>query len=516
MESLKIKLRLFVYPFLLVAISFIAIYSFLHWLLVIEWGLINVKEDILQIWVPVALSLIVTLIWINPRLKLLRLNQGKNNVSTLYYIVAAGAIAITAIIVQDYVKASSGKITSLQSIHEINSVSKTKYYTLQRYYIDKPNAVFHSTATVSGKYNANLHYQIYIVVPIYEKQEDTAQGECSNWLGLVYKKQISNKISDSEKEGLFNAFATESEANYEATDLQQFSYLERMGNTDEHEDFDDAIRKSELIKREEPEVFVASHGAFENRAGNKPWSILKSFGIGFAVWLLFILIPKLNEDELQKWQKGKPVNYNELKDILSMLVPRPEYYATPIIMNINLAVFLVMVFAGLGFISFKGIDLIHWGGNFRPATAGGEWWRLLTNVFLHGGVIHIFVNMFSLVLVGIFLEPVLGTKRFALFYILCGILASVTSLWWHTNTVSVGASGAIFGLYGIFLALLLLKVFPREMSKAFLISTLVFVAYNLLMGIRGGIDNAAHIGGLLSGFIIGLMIAKKLKPAPTT
>jgi rhomboid protease GluP len=75
----------------------------------------------------------------------------------------------------------------------------------------------------------------------------------------------------------------------------------------------------------------------------------------------------------------------------------------------------------------------------------------------------------------------------------------------------VGASGAIFGLYGFFLACLLLKVFPPDFGKAFLTSTLIFVGFNLLMGFTGGIDNAAHIGGLLSGFIIGLIMSGQLK-----
>jgi membrane associated rhomboid family serine protease len=98
-----------------------------------------------------------------------------------------------------------------------------------------------------------------------------------------------------------------------------------------------------------------------------------------------------------------------------------------------------------------------------------------------------------------------------LVYIVAGLLASAASLWWHANTVSVGASGAIFGLYGFFLALLLLKVFSSELTKLFLISTAVFIGYNLLMGITGGIDNAAHIGGLLSGFLMDCAMAPSLR-----
>jgi len=170
-----------------------------------------------------------------------------------------------------------------------------------------------------------------------------------------------------------------------------------------------------------------------------------------------------------------------------------------------------MVIAGFGFVSFKGEDLLNWGANFRPATNDGQWWRLLTNMFMHGGLMHILANMYGLLFVGIFMEPLLGKTKYLLVYLTTGILASIASIWWYEATISVGASGAIFGLYGFFLAALLLKAFPPYFGKAFLVSMLVFVGFNLLMGLTGGIDNAAHIGGLVSGFLIGVVMARQLK-----
>jgi membrane associated rhomboid family serine protease len=170
-----------------------------------------------------------------------------------------------------------------------------------------------------------------------------------------------------------------------------------------------------------------------------------------------------------------------------------------------------MVFAGLGFISFSGRDLLLWGANFRPFIDRGEYWRLFTSTFLHGGLLHLIMNMYAFFFVGIFLEPILGSKRFAFFYILTGIFASITSICWNDATVSVGASGAIFGMYGIFLALLLTKIFPKDFKNAFLLSTAIFVGYNLIIGLSGGIDNAAHIGGLITGLIIGLIIYPSLE-----
>ena len=172
---------------------------------------------------------------------------------------------------------------------------------------------------------------------------------------------------------------------------------------------------------------------------------------------------------------------------------------------------MVMVFAGLGFVSFQADDLINWGANFKPLTTDGEWWRLITSTFLHGGIMHLVANMVGLIFVGIFLEPRIGSKKFAVIYLVTGILASITSIIWHEATVSVGASGAIFGLYGLFLALMLTKVYPKEFNKVFLISTVIFIGYNLAIGITGGIDNAAHLGGLVSGFVIGLFLSRQLK-----
>lgn len=177
---------------------------------------------------------------------------------------------------------------------------------------------------------------------------------------------------------------------------------------------------------------------------------------------------------------------------------------------------MVMVFAGLGFISFDGHDLYNWGADYRPAVIDGEWWRLLTNVFLHSGLMHLLFNMLGLFFVSIILEPIIGKIKFFSAYIVCGLFASLASIWWHPATVSVGASGAIFGLYGILTALLTTNRVNTVAKKALLISNAVFIGINLLVGITGGIDNAAHIGGLISGIIIGYILyffidAPKLK-----
>jgi len=119
--------------------------------------------------------------------------------------------------------------------------------------------------------------------------------------------------------------------------------------------------------------------------------------------------------------------------------------------------------------------------------------------------------MYALVYIGIILEPYLGKARFAAAYLFTGILASLSSIYWHQNTVSAGASGAIFGMYGVFLAMLTTNFIDRSVRKPLLLSIGVFVVYNLANGLKEGIDNAAHIGGLISGLVIGYAYYFSLK-----
>jgi len=331
------------------------------------------------------------------------------------------------------------------------------------------------------------------------------------WLGVLYKDRISNRLSDGEKEHLFQDFCTQSQRKFESSNLSKFIYLKRQAYSDDLDKFKKAIGQSLLVNSSNT-VLISVDETFESRNGNKFAWIFGSFGIGSLVWLIMILIPKLESININKTAKRKrKKRKSEVFEFISFFIPKDGFFISCIILDLNILLFIAMVLAGLGFMSFQATDLLEWGANFKPLTTNGEWWRLLTSTFLHGGIMHLVANMYGLLFVSIFLEPRIGRTRFAWIYLVSGILASITSLWWHDATVSVGASGAIFGLYGLFLSLMLTNVYPKEFSKLLLISTMFYIGLNLLYGLTGGIDNAAHIGGLLGGFIIGLFISPQLK-----
>ena len=184
---------------------------------------------------------------------------------------------------------------------------------------------------------------------------------------------------------------------------------------------------------------------------------------------------------------------------------------TSALVGLNLAVFAVMVMRGLSPIEPTVDQLRQWGANFGPLSLGGQPWRMLVSNYLHGGLLHIGFNMWCLWNLGRLAERVFDRWTYFLAYTACGLAGSISSLWWHPLVTGVGASGAIFGLAGTLIAVLYLGRFqtPREALRPTLRSLLTFAGYNLFFGaIATGIDNSAHVGGLVCGLVVGAVLAR--------
>ena len=511
MKNFGEKLRLIFFPFLLIVFSTVVIYTFLHWALFINAELFRVDEIILNFVIPTVLTGIPILIWLRPRIKLLKLNtKGRRDPVFFFIFITWVAVAAPTIIAQEYLNTATGKLTGLDNIGQIHQHPLTKYYTLKHAFVDKRLVRIKPHFEVSGRNDEYFHMAIYTPCPIFKDQqaEDTSSGNIVAWLAIKYSKSISNNLSNAEKESAYHEFAKESQNAFDAAVINQFVYLDRINYSSDYKNYVAAINSNGQSSVNNSFIILSPvNEPFENRNGEKlPW-IFGSIAIGAVVFLIALLCVPLRSDALKidLKEQGMKERAKAFVFIRALFSPDGNAQALRILIGLNLLMYIIMVCAGLGFISFSGEDLLNWGANYRPLVLHGQYWRLLTCTFLHGGLMHILFNMYGLFFVGLFLEPVLGSRKFLIAYFITGIVSSIASAWWHPATVSVGASGAIFGMYGVFFALLTVNVFPTEIKKPFLINTLVFIGYNLLMGIRGNIDNAAHIGGLISGIILGYL-----------
>lgn len=201
-------------------------------------------------------------------------------------------------------------------------------------------------------------------------------------------------------------------------------------------------------------------------------------------------------------------------------VVRSAPYRPPVtvaIVGINILVFAAMVVSGVSPMSPTMDQLLRFGADFGPKTLDGEPWRILTSNYVHIGLFHILFNMWCLWNLGRLAERILGGWTYSLTYTMCGIAGSLASLWIHPAAVGAGASGAIFGLAGALItALYLGKLpYPGQMLRGLMRSLLSFAGYNLFFGaVVPGIDNSAHIGGLVMGLVIGALLAPQLTESP--
>lgn len=241
-----------------------------------------------------------------------------------------------------------------------------------------------------------------------------------------------------------------------------------------------------------------------------------------------IKIKTISEDEFLELAESK--DYNDIhkkrffevftsvkadklkwSESLSLFIPKEDHFITPIILLLNFLVFILMLVAGVDIYRPEVVDIVNWGGNAKTLTLGqGQYWRLLTSIFVHIGIAHILMNSLGFLFAAALLEHNLGRKLFAFVYLSTGLLASLTSALWNERMVSAGASGAIFGLYGFLLAKLIsANEQQRKMNEGLIATIFIYVLYNLIMGLTGNIDNAAHIGGLIAGIVLGVLLKNK-------
>jgi rhomboid protease GluP len=208
--------------------------------------------------------------------------------------------------------------------------------------------------------------------------------------------------------------------------------------------------------------------------------------------------------------------------------PRPLYapqpapadawkpWVTYALIAANVAMFVFELSQGAGLGGPAPDAMIALGGDFGPLTCNGEPWRLVTSMFLHYGIIHIGMNMVCLYQIGI-VERMLGRAEFLALYLAAGLVGGLASLATHPQAVSAGASGAVFGMFGAFTAVMVVRrrqidpgVWQRTMR-----SLGTFFGINLVFGLaQKGIDLTAHIGGLATGFAGAFVLAKTAGSPP--
>ncbi|ESU23707.1 hypothetical protein FEDK69T_11110 [Flavobacterium enshiense DK69] len=502
------KLKHIVPTFLIISLGSVIGVLLFRWLFCVQFPIIDIKEEVWEFWIPIILPWIVMTLWFRQRLRVLTFKRDNDKGRVFFQFIAWLSMFAMLAISQNYLTTASGKLKTIESIDDIDKVEKSRYYKLNNFIVATYFGGTYTDFRTSGKYNQHLNFDIFFITPIVP-DSTMIQSVPKKWYGVKFQKQINNRISNEEKERKYKDFFSECVQKMKSYNFHSLDHFERIPTSDDRENYLKAIEARTKEKADDSFVILKPvQEEFEKRNGNKFAWIFGSFGIGLGILLFSLIWPGYSETERKKFLQGKKPKQDDIADMLNYLIPKGSHFVTSIILDLNILVFLIMIFSGINIISPSGLELLEWGGNRRIETMNGEWWRLFTSMFLHGGIMHLFLNIYGLVIAALFIEPILGRKNYFTLYLLSGLCGSLASIWWYPNIISVGASGAIFGLYGAILGLLLTDAFPKEGKRFVFMMIGIYVFINLLWGLTGGIDNAAHIGGLISGAFIGILLYK--------
>lgn len=219
------------------------------------------------------------------------------------------------------------------------------------------------------------------------------------------------------------------------------------------------------------------------------------------------IVEKTNrkEDGLEYFIKVTD-NINKKNEKRNKIAEKIFSYKQPIVTYIIMAICIILfILMELSGGSTNSQTLLKYGANLDVLVKNGEYYRLFTCIFLHIGIMHLLCNMYSLYIIGREVENLFGKIKYIIIFILSGIFGSIMSLAFTHNTISAGASGAIFGLLG---ALLCFGMHYRTyLGEAIKRSIIPIIVINLIIGFFAeGIDLAAHIGGLVGGVLVAMMV----------
>lgn len=301
----------------------------------------------------------------------------------------------------------------------------------------------------------------------YMNQYRSFHGNTDNWIGL---KKLN--------EGLYAVIITDDK--YENIDQQEANeYLKTIGEN----------YKLHIIVLSNGEYFSS-----RNEAASKVVVNIKEKKIVYC---------DEESKNLGNITMSLLVKEKEQRELKTMAI-------TLSIIGINTILFIVSAIMSKDIMNIDGQVLLDLGGKFGPLIDKGEVYRLVTSNFLHGGIIHLAFNMYALYSIGPQIEELYGKRKYISIYFLSGIGSSLLSYYMLPNILSIGASGAIFGLLG---ALFIFAIKNRNSLKKGAIGNLVMViGVNLYIGMTlPNIDNYGHIGGLIVGIIGGVFLGQSFK-----
>ncbi|MCD8044253.1 MAG: rhomboid family intramembrane serine protease [Tannerellaceae bacterium] len=504
MKDSDIKYRFIYSPFLICSVGVIGGYTLLRWFFNIYLEAIISKDFVLNIILPFIVSTLVLWTVLRKRIKILEISEKQEDFTR---IIAVLTMAIPTILLQFYVVERAKTLYEVDNINDIEKVRMTDCFRIKHMEVLPQFLSMDATNKVTGRYNDNMNFSVYVVAPLIDPEEGLTKHP-RFWYGYKEVKQMSNRKEYDELNKAFQQLQENTVEKFKKINFPNYKYLEVVNYSDDRDFYLSAIRDRFDVNTNDVVILEARNEVFNNSGSGKMKWVCIAFAIGALIFAGLTFNPAINTKVYKQLKDTGRLENDTMRDIIQYLTFQTLHRTVPLLINLNLLVFLVMIVTGVHFINPLVQDVVDWGGMRAVEFFAGDYWRPLTAMFIHVGIMHLVCNIFGLWILGESLENAVGAVRLLIVYILSGIGSFLISLWLdpHNTGVTVGASGAIFGLIGLMIVVCIRKIYSH-IGKGYIGLIIVYGGINLIAGaLTPQISNTGQMAGLATGFVISWFV----------
>ena len=295
MKDLTKKIRFIFLPCLAVSALTIIVYTFLHWLLFIHFHICSLQESVLNVWVPFGVWILVIFTVLRKPARYIIPNISRWDPQTNFQIGLFFCLMLPICIAQYYLESETGKMTRIADISHISDIEATKYYEVDKYYINKTGNHCYYVRSFSGKQNSTLVFNEYVVFPILKDSTQTQYNGVS-WLAVKYHDEVLRNVNDGEREEEKHRqeFEKKYKTKIEQTNFNEFVYLENEKNSDDLGNYNKAIELGNTYSSKNTYVLSPVNERFDDRNAKYPPWIFGSFAVGALIMLIMLMFIKVD------------------------------------------------------------------------------------------------------------------------------------------------------------------------------------------------------------------------------
>lgn len=512
MSPIYIKIKKIILPFLLVSFATLIAYMLIYWVMDVTNILDRaVGVNFVNIWLLLILPLISTIAFMRSRMRLLKVGNAYAFYMVIVYLVMLGPLEYAG----DFIAKAGRGLTQVSTIDDLEQGKLDRYYKIDNYkLVTRYLELAEWTVTTNNK----LVYTKAIPIPMVADSANVYELEEFKYF---FAKEYDYPIEKKDDRlmnylSYWDAMAVDNDSIIDR--LASFvpdrdCYFERLLRTGEYDFYKEALDGSVYKINGSPQILRPIYEPFHTRYYDDLYLLLKELVMSLLLFLFMVWVPKLDVKEYRRQYKPFHNVLDEddeailqARGLSQFFVPKKgSLVITPILIDINVLMYVMLIIAGYSPYGLSTGEAYAFGANsLRGVSENGEIWRLITYAFLHNDVVHLFSNMLLLAAGGAIVERYMGKWVFLLLYFVTAFLAGAFSMSISGFEVSVGASGAIMGVYGAMLGLAILKMLPDDKRVNFVVAFYMLIN-GVILNTSIGIDVAAHYGGFFIGFV-GTMV----------